>query len=369
MAATPLNVLAIMRKGPKHVSSAESSSLDMKLSEVETDPLSLHTVTALEALHPSELCLRTVQYNNTTASTLGRALHEDEAHLLLVEAALDIAETQLGLWRKVNAVIVGVFNRPQDVTQLPNRPVRLLEKLRVRMLRKVSPRKMMPFAAAICPDQRTRAALLAVGYPADSIHIVPPCITTTPSIGRFREGMPLRLLFRIEGEIGKGLHSLKEAVGHFEEAFGKGAVLLTISCPATNDQLKAAIPISGTQFLDSTKTSIRATLLDHDAVVFWPSQVEPFWEDHLAAMAAGLPVITTACGADGMLVRDGETGWIYDPNRPRQLGNRIARLINEPHLRIELGDAARAMIERQWAAIHRANRFATVLRRIAEKEC
>ncbi len=59
------------------------------------------------------------------------------------------------------------------------------------------------------------------------------------------------------------------------------------------------------------------------------------------AMAAGVPVVTSnRCGMPYM-VRDGETGFLVDPNRPQQIASRIGRLLQDSALRERMGARAR----------------------------
>lgn len=60
------------------------------------------------------------------------------------------------------------------------------------------------------------------------------------------------------------------------------------------------------------------------------------------AMAAGLPVVTTAVGGIPELVRDGESGLLVPPDDPDALAVAIDRLLGDPGLREQLGSGALA---------------------------
>jgi glycosyltransferase involved in cell wall biosynthesis len=64
----------------------------------------------------------------------------------------------------------------------------------------------------------------------------------------------------------------------------------------------------------------------------------------LEAMAVGLPVVVTDTGgvADG--VREGETGYVVDPNDVEQLRNRIQELCADDDTREQMGTAAREYV-------------------------
>jgi glycosyltransferase involved in cell wall biosynthesis len=62
----------------------------------------------------------------------------------------------------------------------------------------------------------------------------------------------------------------------------------------------------------------------------------------LEAMAAGLPIVTTARAAIPETIVDGESGMLVPESDPRALADAIRRLADDPALRARLGEAARA---------------------------
>jgi glycosyltransferase involved in cell wall biosynthesis len=64
----------------------------------------------------------------------------------------------------------------------------------------------------------------------------------------------------------------------------------------------------------------------------------------LEAMAHGLPVVATDVGAMSETVSDGEGGLIVVPGEPEKLANALARLLDDPDLRDQLGQGARQRI-------------------------
>jgi len=62
------------------------------------------------------------------------------------------------------------------------------------------------------------------------------------------------------------------------------------------------------------------------------------------AMAAGKPVIAYDCDGAGEVCRDGETGFLIQPDDHAKLLNRLATLANEPELRAHLGMAGREFV-------------------------
>lgn len=57
----------------------------------------------------------------------------------------------------------------------------------------------------------------------------------------------------------------------------------------------------------------------------------------IEAMSAKLPVIATRVGAIPEIIEDGKNGFIVDSGNPEQITDRIRRIINDDHLKQELG--------------------------------
>nr|NLD40763.1 glycosyltransferase family 1 protein [Actinomycetales bacterium] len=71
------------------------------------------------------------------------------------------------------------------------------------------------------------------------------------------------------------------------------------------------------------------------------------------AMAAGVPVVAPGEGGPVDQVVDGETGFLFDPDRPEEMRAAIRRLVEDPELRRSMGEAGRRReLTRSWEAIN-----------------
>jgi glycosyltransferase involved in cell wall biosynthesis len=81
--------------------------------------------------------------------------------------------------------------------------------------------------------------------------------------------------------------------------------------------------------------------------------VLPTFEDNcpmvvLEAMAAGVPVVASRIGGIPDLIRDGETGLLFDPNDTADLRRQVERIATDPELRSRLGANGQAEALRRF---------------------
>ena len=81
-----------------------------------------------------------------------------------------------------------------------------------------------------------------------------------------------------------------------------------------------------------------------DVVVHTSVRPEPFGRVILEGMLLGKPVVASAAGGVPELIRDGETGFLFEPGDAKALADRLVRLLREPELRRQIGAAAQ-----EWA--------------------
>ena len=75
---------------------------------------------------------------------------------------------------------------------------------------------------------------------------------------------------------------------------------------------------------------------------------EPFGLTPLEGMACGRPVVGSAVGGITYTIADGETGFLVPPRDPQALAHRLYQLLTEPQRCIQMGQAARVRVERDF---------------------
>jgi len=102
-------------------------------------------------------------------------------------------------------------------------------------------------------------------------------------------------------------------------------------------------------FLGSLEGRNKAAAFVTSHMIVVPSWTEAFPVVIPEAMAAGLPVITTAVGAIPDFVKDGEDGFLVAPKAPLDLADRICRLLDDEGLRHRISERVRARAPREFS--------------------
>jgi glycosyltransferase involved in cell wall biosynthesis len=82
----------------------------------------------------------------------------------------------------------------------------------------------------------------------------------------------------------------------------------------------------------------------------------------LEAAASALPIVATAAGGTGELVREGDTGLLVPVDDLGSLTAAVHRAISDANLRRRLGDAARSVVERDYGMDRFAREYADLYR-------
>lgn len=96
------------------------------------------------------------------------------------------------------------------------------------------------------------------------------------------------------------------------------------------------------------RRDIPALLKQQSALLALTSDDEGFANVIIEAMAASLPVITTPAGDSGIIVTDGNTGFVRPPNDLQGMADQLVRLLRDQDMRARFGAAGRLRVETQY---------------------
>lgn len=116
------------------------------------------------------------------------------------------------------------------------------------------------------------------------------------------------------------------------------------------------------KFVGHVETSELDALYRNCQLFIFPSAVETFGNPLLEAMAHGVPIATSNTAAMPEVI--GDAGLLFDPDNAKEIADRIATLLADPTLRVELGRKA-AQRARSFTWEETAQRTLGVLREAA----
>jgi len=103
-----------------------------------------------------------------------------------------------------------------------------------------------------------------------------------------------------------------------------------------------------------------AAILARSTLSVSASHAEGISNAILEAMALRLPMVATAVGGSPELVRDGVSGFLVPPRSPAGLARRIVALLGEAALARRMGEAGRAVVEREFGVGQMRRRYEAV---------
>lgn len=87
----------------------------------------------------------------------------------------------------------------------------------------------------------------------------------------------------------------------------------------------------------------------------------------LEAMAHGLAVVATPVGAIADVIREEQTGLLVPPGDVPALARALRRVINDPVLRLRLGQEARSLVQQECDAAHYGDRFLRLYQQVLQE--
>lgn len=148
----------------------------------------------------------------------------------------------------------------------------------------------------------------------------------------------------------KGQRHLVEALSAIRGKFPDARLLLAGDgkCLPEVRNLVKRLGLDGSVLIPGFQTHMRDFYAALDAFVF-PSEFEGLGTALQAAMAYALPVISTARGALGEVVKNGQTAMVVEPNAA-QFSKAMERLLLDRELQKKLGEAGRNEVKQRFSA-------------------
>ncbi len=193
----------------------------------------------------------------------------------------------------------------------------------------------------IALSQFAKRRLIEAGYCEEQIVVLPNMVHQTHQAVAPEKGQYVAFAGRLSPE--KGVETLLMAAKELPEI----NVRLAGDGPLES-QLLAELP-PNVQLLGRLESAAMKSLYQGAKFFVLPSRsYEMCPLVILEAMSHGLPIITSRLGGQAELVEDGVTGFLFEPNDPRDLAQKIQRLWNDPELCRQFGTAGRALAQSQY---------------------
>lgn len=192
-------------------------------------------------------------------------------------------------------------------------------------------------------------AELKYGRPFGRVRYVPNGVEEEFFTARnYAERSPVRLLFVGSWLDRKGVYYLAECFNGLVRG-GLPVALTVAGCGGTADQVKSFFAAEARERVNVVPFVARgempAVYAEHDIFVF-PSLVEGMPLTLLEAMAAGMPVVTTASSGMADVVEDGFNGMLVMPANADALAKAVSKLAADVNLRRTLGSEAQNTMRR-----------------------
>ena len=200
--------------------------------------------------------------------------------------------------------------------------------------------------AFIALSEFSRRKLIEGGLPEDRLflkphfldsNVAPPCVNGDYAV----------VMGRLHPE--KDVQTAIEAFQHLPElrllVLGEGPLMEPLKA------LAQRLGLRNVEFRGFVGGAARFEILRQSKLLVLPSRVyENFSVSVLEAYAMGKPVVASRIGAIAEMVKEGETGLLFEPGQPADLAQKIRQLIERPERASELGRAARAHFEHHFTA-------------------
>lgn len=228
----------------------------------------------------------------------------------------------------------------------------------------------------IAVSQFVRDELIKVGLPSDKMKIVRNCI----DVDRFRPPNPrtfggARVNVVFTGRLAeqKNLEGLIRAAAIARESLSDREFQLQIYGeghlrPAL-ETLIEELDLSRVVHLRGHSDNIRNVLHQEADIYCHPSLYEGLSASLLEAMAAGCPIVASRIPSNMEVIRDGETGLLFDTHSPEDLASKLIMLANDPALQARLSNNAMNLVEGEFTLQNLVENTNAFYRELLDRKC
>jgi glycosyltransferase involved in cell wall biosynthesis len=221
----------------------------------------------------------------------------------------------------------------------------------VRMLRGLRDVTLRVPAVVVCPSDYLRDLAISWGVPAGRVRVLPNPVPDAPEL-RPRDVLRRELGMNGPTFVFAGRLTPQKDLGVAFEALARGgdASLVVAGDGEERARLEDAARALGLEarvrFVGAQPRQRVLELLRAADAALLSSKWENFPHAVVEALAVGTPVLATATGGVGEVVRDGENGLVVPPGDPDLLAGAIARYLGDDELRKRLRAAAAPSVGR-----------------------
>jgi glycosyltransferase involved in cell wall biosynthesis len=228
--------------------------------------------------------------------------------------------------------------------------------MRIRAYRRAIPGLFANAAAVVCVSSFMREVLLAAGCARHRLHVIPcgaplsefpfsentgaqPC--TFLAVSRLAAGkgpmIALRAFHRVVSQrpqtrlVFAGDGPMRRELAHYVRRHSLEHAVTLAGC-VSNEEVR--------RLMGSSTVFVQASLRDKRG---W---LEGWGVSLAEALASGLPAVVSRSGGMTDLVSDTHNGFLFEPGDWRAMAGRMVQLADAPALRLRMGRAARAHVEK-----------------------